>query len=81
MRIWTGKLRLWGRATRTPNGDRNDGEEVTARVIVADGDVTAIDVQCGVDGLGDPRWRVAEPREFDPRSMLLALAMAQPETP
>lgn len=79
MRIWTGKLRLLGKATRSPDGPREDGEEVTVRVIVVDDAPPDVDVQCGVDRLGDPRWRIATPGEFDARSVFRALAMAQPE--
>lgn len=84
MRIWTGKLRLGGRATRSPDGPREDGEEVTARVVTGasggDDDVTTgVDVLDGNAWAGAPRWRAVPFREFDMQSVFRALAMTQPE--
>jgi len=77
MRIWYGTLKLFGEAMRG-NGHR-DGAEVHCRVIVT-GDTVDLDIQTGVDLLGAPRWRVGEPREIEPKSMLRALAETQPDT-
>lgn len=83
MRIWTGKLRLLGRATRGQmGGPRKDGEEVTVRVVATDGpyEKPTVDVDTGKDVMGVTRWRAAVAGEFDPWAVLRALAMTQPET-
>jgi hypothetical protein len=78
MRIWYGTLTLLGTATRGNGGA--PGKDVHCRVVVS-GDTVDLDIQSGVDALGQPRWRVGEPREIDPKSMLRALAETQPEAP
>jgi hypothetical protein len=78
MRTWYGTLTLLGTATRGNGGA--PGKEVHCRVVVS-GDTIDLDIQTGTDALGNPRWRVGEPREIEPRSMLRALAMTQPEAP
>jgi hypothetical protein len=78
MRIWEGPLVIPKPAIR--GGEQPKGETVHARVVLKEPTaVPVIDVRDGVDGVGNPRWRAATPREFDPVSILRALAMTSPE--
>lgn len=78
MRIWEGNLVIPGPVVR--GLDQPKGDVVHVRVALADSEgAPLVDVKDGVDGVGNPRWRAATAREFDPASILRALAMTQPE--
>lgn len=70
MRIWQGKLRLCGPATR--DNQINPGEEVDARVVM--GQTIVLYISDCSDEAGNPLWSIGDVREIYPHSMLKALA-------
>ena len=80
MRVWQGVLYIPGPVSRDVDGIRS-GKEVQVRVSLAsDSAAPVVDVADGVDGIGAVRWRAGRAVEFDPSSMLRALALTSPET-
>jgi hypothetical protein len=79
VRVWQGVLYIPGPTTRDVDGTKT-GKEVQVRVSVKkDGAEPVVDVAEGVDGVGAVRWRLGRASEFDPASMLRALALTSPE--
>jgi len=70
MRVWQGKLRLCGHATRE---GISPGKEVDARIIVNGNDVT-LETSESNDMFGKPRWQITEMQRLHPLSLLRTLA-------
>jgi hypothetical protein len=83
MRVWTGRLRLLGEATR--GNSRRPGPEVEARIIL--GDVhddllvqgeprLTVEISREPDRLGQHAWKEVAPEELTPESLCRALVLA-----
>lgn len=76
IKTWTGKVQLYGEATR--GGDPDPGEEVEARIAL-DGERVTVERNAGLDGVGTVRWMPLRPSEIKPESLCKALVESTPD--
>lgn len=78
MRVWTGRLRLLGEATR--GMVRRPGPEVDARLTLfrvgQEPQAVAVEISRDKDAFGQPRWIAARSDILAPESLCTALVMA-----